>query len=1168
MGFDLKAAADSAGTAVQSLPQSLPSARDVMAWLPSADVLRPFSGLLFLAGLVIAARAMLLHTAIGKRAARGLEEMLFSNWRLALLGATGLVLSLASGYTTWDGMRAFTGEGVLSAMVTFGIQGVMLIVAWLIGESFATGMSHRPERSEPRAGFTRGSQAALGGVVGLLLFLAIMVLVLQSTGQVDVRSASAADLGWSKFGDKALIVAVGLLLAALITLYSASDIVAPYLQSSRVILKNAVLWIMFLSCMATSVFFSFNSLFSVIFPQDQRVRAAELRAQNQVAGIVADIGSAITTKRLSESEELFNSDGWRAYDKQLSALAHAAQGSSTEIETYFNNKIEERNRAIKQQQERITTAQSSQAGLASKKVSLTDELSAIEAQRPGLAAEFAEKKAALDARAKEVDAKRVEAMAEDKGVEGSGKVGRGPMYRQRMDELGKLTDYMKIGEERVKDAQKRLSTVETRIAQIKRELAALDGDLAKYKGEAETAEQRIKLTQEQLPTDSNARVDPARMLPAFESLRAEFRQEPNADRLNKVQQMCGQIQTAMLTATPETKKKAAGVDCDPKHAAEAAQLVFSLNEGSLAFKQGCEGGDKLNQHKSADALFGFARKCLADSGLPSKETDGLRSKINTIELNRDDKAHPLVATVNAFIDGNRLAYLALFIALSMDMLIFMSGLFGANAVRSPLSDVPSLKPRSAQQLEAIIETALLPDKFHAAQIVRAAMHPIQPVSGFTNEVRLASLDPDTAARVRTVLNAAATIGAVRQVTRADGQQVEGHYLVRAELNEFLGLLMQRELKHNAAGAERGMSMHELETRMTEALLPDVRETANVFLAHLHPIEEEDGFTSEINMAEVKEGGPELVSRVRIVLNAGSTLGKIRQTVSTTNERIAGRYDVHKDLYKTLARLRARSLVGGWSVPQLAPPSASAAGVQWGGSLNSQHPALPAASAMPQQPLLQHQAQPPRSPSAGPDQQPAAQDAAAAQPVPAYAQQAQVRDSYVAALLNAIGVDYEHYLAIPHEAYGAAVAASEAFFHARKTNALLDDELATRDDEARSALMQVKARMRQGLDPENSWAFESASKEVEDNLPVLMMLPGARYDQVLLTLIASLEEANGDGTLTPQDAALYRASVGLRGALAAGVKTSQQGWSAVEQALLGLARGTHLNLYGAGRQLNS
>ena len=70
------------------------------------------------------------------------------------------------------------------------------------------------------------------------------------------------------------------------------DLLQPYVQSSRVILKNSVLWVMFLACMVTSVFFSFDSLFSAIFPQKERVRAAEVRAQNQVAGIISYGGTA------------------------------------------------------------------------------------------------------------------------------------------------------------------------------------------------------------------------------------------------------------------------------------------------------------------------------------------------------------------------------------------------------------------------------------------------------------------------------------------------------------------------------------------------------------------------------------------------------------------------------------------------------------------------------------------------------------------------------------------------------------------------------------------------------------------------------------------------------------------------------------------------------------
>ena len=39
-----------------------------------------------------------------RRLFRIIEEMMLSNWQLALLAATAIALSLASGYTTYDGL--------------------------------------------------------------------------------------------------------------------------------------------------------------------------------------------------------------------------------------------------------------------------------------------------------------------------------------------------------------------------------------------------------------------------------------------------------------------------------------------------------------------------------------------------------------------------------------------------------------------------------------------------------------------------------------------------------------------------------------------------------------------------------------------------------------------------------------------------------------------------------------------------------------------------------------------------------------------------------------------------------------------------------------------------------------------------------------------------------
>ena len=848
---------------------------------------RPLGTALFLFCMV----ALLVRTNTAKKVWAKIEETIFSNWQLGLLGLTGLILSLASGYTTWDGMRNFTGEPLLSGMITFGIQGVMLIVAWLIGESFATGMNTQSQRAESRL-VNPAVQTWLGTGIGLLMFVAGLALVMQWTGQADVRQASSDTLSWSKTGDKLLIFGFGLLAVALFALYAASDLIRPYIQGSRVIIRNSMLWVMFLACMATSVFFSFDSLFTSIFPQSERVRAAELRAQNQVAGIVTDISQAIGERQSVEADALFQSESWLTYEGQLNALAKVAAESEGAIERYVNGQIESRRRAVKEQQERMTSAQSGQAGLAGKKVSLTEEKGRLATQRPELATEYAAKKSELDLKAKDIDAKRVEAMAEDKGVEGTGKEGRGPVYRQRIAEFGLLQNTYKIAEERMKDAQKRLSAVDTRITAIDRELAAIDGDLAKLKGEAETAGERIKLAEETAKDDTGPMLDPARLMPAFEKAKTEFREVPSTERLAKVQGLCGDIYGA-LSSTPETKDKLSGINCDTKDTADAAAGLFSLQAGTQVFGATCAGGDKLAANKTADDLFGFARKCLADSALPSKDTDALRTKINGIELARDDKAHRFVVTWNAFTDGNRLAYLALAIAIAIDSLIFMSGLFGANATRSPLSDVPTFKARSASQLESTINAALGPQPYETAWLTLNALRPMTYSDGFSAIADLSVLDKPTADRIRMVLTAGADIGAVETASMNPEK-----YRVRSELREYLSGVCDKHFKTDATAKDKAR----LAQLVGAALEPYPGDHADLVLHTLEPIRETEGHTSTVTLSKIDNAYDLRV--VRRVLNAGSTLGVVAPAKPDKANQFDDVYFIRPMLYETLLTILA------------------------------------------------------------------------------------------------------------------------------------------------------------------------------------------------------------------------------------------------------------------------
>ncbi|MGE0055340.1 MAG: hypothetical protein AB7S74_14130 [Hyphomicrobium sp.] len=848
------------------------------------DNARPLLAAFFLFATV----TFLLRTNLAKRLWAGLEETVFSSWQLALLGLTGFVLSLASGYTTWDGMRNFTGEPLLSGMITFGIQGVMLIVAWLIGESFATGMNVQAKRAGSNL-VNAKAQSWVGAVIGLLLFVTGLALILQWTGQADVRQATSDALAWSKMGDKMLIFAFGILTVALFALYAASDLIRPYIQGSRVIVRNAMLWVMFFACMTTSVFFSFDSLFTSIFPQSERVRAAELRAQNQVSGLISDIEAALGERNATEVGSLLQNEAWLDYENNLNQIGKVAATSQGALERYINGQIEDRRRAVKEQQERMASAQSGQAGLAQKKVSLTEEKSRLAAERPGLAAEYAEKKADLDSKAREVDAKRIEAMAEDKGVEGTGKQGRGPVYRQRMGELNLLQNAYKIADERAKDAQKRLSATETRLAAIDRELANIDGDLAKFKGEAETAQQRIELAKDTASEDVGQRLDPSRLVPSFDRAIAEFREKPSSEQLASIQSLCGDIYTA-LQGTPETKSQIQNLSCDPKSTSDAASNLFALQAGIKQFAATCSGGDKLVANRNADELFAFARRCLQDSGLPSSDTDALRNKINQVELGRDDKAHRFVVTWNAFNDGNRLAYLALAIAIAIDSLIFMSGLFGANAVRSPLSDVPTFKARSAAQLEATINAALGPHPHETAWLTLHALRPMTYTDGFSAICDLSTMDRTTAGRVRMVLTAGADIGAVETISH-DPEC----YRVRSELREYLSTVCSKHFNTDATAKEKA----QLQKLVGAALEPHPREHADIVLHSLEPIRETEGFTSIVTLGEVKD--PYELRVVRRVLNAGATVGAV-----APDKNVEDRYCIRPVLYETLLTILAGS----------------------------------------------------------------------------------------------------------------------------------------------------------------------------------------------------------------------------------------------------------------------
>ncbi|MFN3869851.1 MAG: hypothetical protein ACK4MF_12405, partial [Hyphomicrobiaceae bacterium] len=469
------------------------------------------------------------------------------------------------------------------------------------------------------------------------------------------------------------------------------------------------------------------------------------------------------------------------------------------------------------------------------------------------------------------------------------------------------------------------------------------------------------------------------------------------------------------------------------------------------------------QSGGTDALLEFGRRCLQDSGLASQDTTAMGAALSRIDMNRDDRAHRFVVTWNAFQDGNRLAYLALAIAIAIDSLVFMSGLFGANAVRSPLQDMPSPKARSAKQLEQIIENALLPDTFSNADAVLSAMQPITPVDGFTQEVVVPIDASSHRNRVVKVLNAAATIGAVhRDVTRPE------RYLVRPELFEFLSGVAKRSFESNS----ENVRLSELKQVVTVALQPDIGHNAEIVLSSMDPINEAHGFSSQIKLGNVK---PENQGVVRKVLNAGATLQYVQLAEKHPDRDL---YFVHGQLYKTIALISAANprplLTSSPHVPQIAASSRPQS--EFGGSLNARKPPLPdnapraqrvAAQPAPQRPAL--------------TQQPLTAE-----------ERERLNALYADQLLSAIGHQSAIFTKLEHEPelWRAAVSAWKALQEHAVHNHGLDDLLKKRQAEHERELGVMLNKLKRAADGDQRKIdiLDGLDNRIGEALPALMMFP--------------------------------------------------------------------------------
>ena len=685
--------------------------------------------------------------------------------------------------------------------------------------------------------------AVVGAVLAIMLVGLVFYWVLTQYEAVSWAGQLGPRADWAKLADVSLYFALAMLVVGVLAFNfrRGGELSIPYVQSARIIAKNAVLWVMFLAAMASSVFFSFDSHFNAIFPQEQRQRAAEIRAVNQVGRVVADIGAMTQKRQLEEADRLFQSAGWSAYEKQLDAMVDLAEQAPDEIRAQIERELKAQESRLAGLEGKRADAEGRQAGLAVRRTQLGEELTRLIAERPEAATKTQEQKTVVGDAEKRLDEQRTKSLAEEKGVEGTGKVGRGQFYRASKADEDRIAGEVQVARERLKSHETRLTGIDKRSATIKAELAQIDGDLAKLKGEAGTASQLIAVTQTQNKDANTAKFDPAAGVAQIEQARQAFRQKPEEQSLATLQRQCAMMHGAVIKVA-SLRDEAYRIDCDPKQASELAARVFALNNGLAAFNAKCAGGDKLPQEAKTEQLLQFGRKCLQDSGLVSADANTLGGALSTIDMNRDDKAHRFVVTWNAFLDGNRLAYLSLILAIAVDGLVFMSGLFGAQAMRSPLTDMDGRQSLTAEQLEKLIDGALrtTSDPFATIRAINALSRPVSDRAGFASQIDFEETHA-YAGDIKIVLLAASTIDGIAPVG-------PNSYLVKKGLAAYFNTAAEKFGKTSLSAVDR----NEIQEMLESALEPDIPANAALVLGYMHAIDGRDGFVAELKLADVQD----------------------------------------------------------------------------------------------------------------------------------------------------------------------------------------------------------------------------------------------------------------------------------------------------------------------------
>lgn len=579
--------------------------------------------------------------SIVKNLWRRFEAHLLSRPSLALIMITIFALTLASGERTYEGMHNFTENRLLSILITLGVQIMMIVLAWRIGDAYATTAEQRvPALFRP----LRGPRTSL----------------------------------WFAGFRRAL--------------------------KRNFVVQNVFLLGSFLICAIICVFFSFDSFFQIISKGDRRTIIAEKEAREIARKIDVELGKKLDEQQDSLALRLASGPDWEKYKLRITDVTSATTDPKLARDVSDRSLLQQKQdeedykivlQAVENAKLAKNKAEVERDGLLDAKEKLTKELETLEAEYNKDDATLKSFRDAVAAKEREVREALVRRDNENttgnlaRNKKGGLNSGVGPLYREFARIHKALSDELAALRRSIDPAriERDNQANQLRRQQIERQLQPLNLAIANATTNADLIQIPV-LPPRKGPIDPSQISDPGLLAAIGDGkelagMLSQFASLPSRAAMVSMEKQCEKVVGA-LRAIPEARPKAEPLRCS---AWDGAYTLLGnlrdLEQRHAELLSKCSGVNILDL--AFKDLLRHSETCLQIAKLSDSGVEQLENKLGRLRLEHDDKAHAFTRTIAAFERGDRLAYLAMIMALALDGLVLMSGMWGARTSVSPLT---------------------------------------------------------------------------------------------------------------------------------------------------------------------------------------------------------------------------------------------------------------------------------------------------------------------------------------------------------------------------------------------------------------------------------------------------------------------------------------------------